>query len=129
MRNLHQIISYTCSQSCVILTGFNKYKTIIKSLTSLEIKITEIMKRHQHIIRLQSKANSRKKVYWCKTRWGYSKALLSREKKIWVTATSCHTQNSISWEINKSWQKLQTQHCTQCPSHHLTHHWNQSYIT
>ena len=29
----------------VILTGFHKYKTIIKSLTSLEIEITDMMKR------------------------------------------------------------------------------------
>ena len=34
--------------------GFNTYKTIIKSLTSLEIDMTEMMKRHQHITKLQS---------------------------------------------------------------------------
>ena len=40
---------------CVILTDFNQYKTIVKSLTSVEIEITEMMKRHQHITKLQSK--------------------------------------------------------------------------
>ena len=35
-------------------TGFNKYKTIIKSLTSMEIDITEMMKWHQYITKLQS---------------------------------------------------------------------------
>ena len=38
----------------VILTGFNQYKTIVKSLISVEIEITEMMKRHQHITKLQS---------------------------------------------------------------------------
>ena len=38
----------------MILTGFNQYKTIVKSLTSVEIEITEMMKRHQHITKLQS---------------------------------------------------------------------------
>ena len=37
-----------------MLTGFNQYKTIVKSLTSVEIEITELMKRHQHITKLQS---------------------------------------------------------------------------
>ena len=46
----------------------------------------------------------KKKVDWCQTRWGYSKALLSWENQLWVTATSCHTQNSISCEIHQSWQ-------------------------
>ena len=38
----------------VILTGFHKYKTIMKGLTSLEIEITDMMKRQQHITKLQS---------------------------------------------------------------------------
>ena len=33
---------------------------IVKSLTSLEIEITEMMKKHQHITKLQSETNSRK---------------------------------------------------------------------
>ena len=37
-----------------MLTDFNQYKTIVKCLTSLEIEITEMMKRHQHITKLQS---------------------------------------------------------------------------
>ena len=42
-------------------TGFNKYKTIVKSLTSLEMEITEMMKRHQHITKLQSECIQEKK--------------------------------------------------------------------
>ena len=34
---------------------------IVKSLTSVEIKITELMKRHQHIIKLQSELIKEKK--------------------------------------------------------------------
>ena len=33
---------------------FQKYKMIVKSLTSLEIEITEMMKRHPHITKLQN---------------------------------------------------------------------------
>ena len=40
-----QQLSYTCLMKLVILTGFLKYKTIIKSLRSLEIEITDMMKR------------------------------------------------------------------------------------
>ena len=47
-------MSYICAKYCVILTSFNKYKTIVKSITSLEIEITEMMKRHQNITKLQS---------------------------------------------------------------------------
>ena len=38
----------------VIFTGFNQYKTTVKSLTSVDVEITELMKRHQHIMKLQS---------------------------------------------------------------------------
>ena len=43
-----------CAKKLVILTGFHKYKTIVKSLTSLEIETTVMMKRQQHITKLQS---------------------------------------------------------------------------
>ena len=36
---------------------------IVKSLTSLEIEITEMMNRHQHITKLQSELIQEKKVY------------------------------------------------------------------
>ena len=39
---------------------------IVKSLTSLEIGITEMMKRHQHITRLQSELIQEKKFTDCK---------------------------------------------------------------
>ena len=97
---------------------FNKYKTIVKSLTSLEIEITEMIKRHQHITKLQSELIQEKKVYWTKTRWGYIKALLSWENKIWVTATSCHTRNLISCKIYKSWQN--SKHDTIHSTNHTT---------
>ena len=41
--------------------GFNQYKTIVKSLKSLKIEITEMMKRHQHITKLQSELIQEKK--------------------------------------------------------------------
>ena len=39
---------------------------IVKSLTSLEIEITEMMKRHQHITKLQSELIQEKKFIDCK---------------------------------------------------------------
>ena len=45
-----------------MLTGFNNYKSIIKSITSLEIDITEMMKRHQQITKLQSELIKEKKL-------------------------------------------------------------------
>ena len=39
---------------------------IVKSLTSLEIKITDMMKRHQHITKLQSELIQEKKFIDCK---------------------------------------------------------------
>ena len=91
---------------------------IVKSLTSLEIEITEMMKRHQHVTKLQSELIQEKKFINVKLDKGYTKALLSRENKIWVTATSCHTQNSISCEINKTWQN--SKHDTTHSAHHTT---------
>ena len=43
-------------------TGFDQYKTILKSLTGVEIEITEMMKRHQHITKLQSELIQEKKL-------------------------------------------------------------------
>ena len=51
-----------CVKKLVILTGFHKYKTIIKSLTSLEIEITDMMKRQQHITKLQSELIQERKL-------------------------------------------------------------------
>ena len=39
---------------------------IVKSLTSLEIEITDMMKRHQHITKLQSELIQEKKFIDCK---------------------------------------------------------------
>ena len=47
--------------SNVIPAGFNQYKMIVKSLTSVEIEITELMKRCQHITKLQSELIKEKK--------------------------------------------------------------------
>ena len=82
-------------------------------------------KRHQHISQLQSEL-IQKKVDWSQTRWSYRKALLPRKIKIWITATS-HTQNSISYEIQKTWQ-YSKHNTTQYPWHHLTHHQKQHYV-
>ena len=51
---------YTFPKYHVIFTGFNQYKTIVKSLTCVEI--TEMMKRHQHITKLQSEIIKEKKL-------------------------------------------------------------------
>ena len=91
---------------------------IVKSLTSLEMEITEMMKRHQHITKLQSELIQEKKFIDLKLDEAIAKHCLSRENKIWVTATSCHTQNSISCEINKSWQN--SKHNTTHSTHHTT---------
>ena len=40
--------------------GFNQYKMIVKSLASVEIEIKELMKRHQHITKLQSELSKEK---------------------------------------------------------------------
>ena len=41
---------------------FQSIQTTVKSLTSLEIEITEMMKRHQHIMKLQSELIQEKKL-------------------------------------------------------------------
>ena len=51
-----------CVKKLIILTGFHKYKPIIKTLTSLEIEITDITKRQQHITKLQSELIQEKKL-------------------------------------------------------------------
>ena len=55
-----------CVKKLIILTGFHKYKTIIKTLTSLEIEITDMMKRQQHITKCQSELIQEKKLIDCK---------------------------------------------------------------
>ena len=65
---------------------------IVKSLTSVEIETTELMKRHQHITKLQSELIKEKKVEWPQTRWGYSKTMLSWKKQniSYCLKLSCH---------------------------------------
>ena len=41
---------------------FNQCKTTVKSLTSVEIEITEMLKRQQHITKLQSELIQEKKL-------------------------------------------------------------------
>ena len=101
-------------------TGFSKYKTIIKSLTSLEIDITGMMKRHQYINKLQSELIQEKKFIDQKLDEAIAKHCYPEKNKIWVTATSCHTQNSISYEIHKTWQN--SKHNSTHNTHHTTAH-------
>ena len=76
---------------------------VVKSLTSLEIEITDMMRRQQHITKLQSELIQEKKIDWSQTRWSYSEALLPWKIEIWDISTSCYTQHSISYEIQKTW--------------------------
>ena len=86
------------------------------------------MKRHQHITKLQSELIKEKKLIDLKLDEAIAKhCYLEKKTKIWVTATSCHTKNSIWYEIHKTWQKSKTQHYTQYQLHHLTHHQKQHY--
>ena len=57
---------HICVKKLVILTGFHKYKTIVRSLTSLDIEITDMMRRQQHITKLQSELIQEKKLIDCK---------------------------------------------------------------
>ena len=50
----------------MIHTGFNQYKTIVQSLTSVEIEITEMMKRCQHVTKLQSELIKEKRLIYLK---------------------------------------------------------------
>ena len=93
MRIMNSNNIYLLSQ-CVILTGFNQYKTIIKSLTSVDIEITELMKRHQYITKLQSELIKEKKSIDLKLDEAIAKQCYL-EKKISVTASSCYTHNDI----------------------------------
>ena len=65
----------------VILTGFNQYKTIVKSLTSVDIEITELMKRHQHIMKLQSEHIKEKMFIDCKLDEAIAKQCHLKKKK------------------------------------------------
>ena len=98
-------------------------------MTSVDIEITELMKMHQHIMKLQSELIKRKKVYWPQTRWGYSKAMSSWKNKISVTCKSCHTHNFISCGKSQQMTKHQNLNYTQALSHYWTHHQNQLYST
>ena len=69
-----------------MLTGFNQYKTIVKSLTSVEIEITELMKRHQHITKLQSELIKEKKLIDLKLDEAIAKQCYLENNKISVTA-------------------------------------------
>ena len=68
-------------------TGFNQYKMIVKSLTSVEKEITELMKRHQHITKLQSELIKERKLIDLKLDESIVKqCYLEKKNKISVTA-------------------------------------------
>ena len=77
---------YTFPKYHVIFTGFNQYKTIVKSLTSVEIEITELMKRHRHITKLQSEIIKEKKLIDPKLDEAIAKQCYLEKNKISVTA-------------------------------------------
>ena len=58
---------------------------IIKSLTSIEIEITELMKRHQHITKLQSELIKEKKLIDLKVDEAIAKQCYLEKNKLSVT--------------------------------------------
>ena len=72
-------------------------------MTSVDIEITELMKRHQHITKLQSELIKEKKFIDHKLDEAIAKQChLEKKNKISVTAKSCHTHSFISCENNNS---------------------------
>ena len=72
-----------------------------------------MMKRHQYITKLQSELIQEKKFIDQKLDEAIAKHcyLEKKKTKIWVTATSCHSPNSISWN-SQNLTKPQTQQYT-----------------
>ena len=69
---------------------------IVKSLTNVEIEITELMKSCQHITKLQSELIKEKKLIDLKLDEAIAEqCYLGKKKKISVTAYSCHTHHCI----------------------------------
>ena len=77
-----------------------------------------MMKRCQHITKLQSELIQEKKLIDLKLDEAIAKHCYLEKQTKWVTATSCHTQNSISYEIHKTWQN--SKHNTTHNTHHTT---------
>ena len=72
-------------------------------MTSVDIKITELMKKHQHIMKLQCELIKERKFINLKLDEAIAKQCYPEKKpKISVTAESCHTDNFISCENNNS---------------------------
>ena len=101
---------------------------IIKSLTSSEIEITEMMKRHQHITELQSELIQEKKFIDVKLDETIAKHCYLEKTKYELLPQVILPKILSHVKLTKV-DKHQTRHYTQYPSHHLTHHQNQSYIT
>ena len=68
---------------------------IVKSLTSVEIEITELMKRPQHITKLQSELIKEKKSIDLKLDEAIAKQCYLEKTEISVIAWSCHTHDCI----------------------------------
>ena len=72
-------------------------------MTSVDIEITELMKRHQHITKLQNELNKEEKFIDHQLDEAIAKQChLEKKNKISVTDESCHTHNFISCENNNS---------------------------
>ena len=123
----NQQLSYTCLKKLVILTGFHKFKTIIKSLTSLEIEITDMMKRWQHITKLQSELIQEKKLI----DHGLDEAIASIATLKNLNMKYCHMLSYPTFHLiwnAKNLTIFQTQYNTHYPWHHLPHCPKQHYI-
>ena len=95
-------------------TGFNKYKMIVKSWTSLEIEITEMMKRHQHITKLQSELIQEKKFIDVKLDEVIAKHCYLEKTKYELLAQVAIPKFPCHVKLTKV-DKLQTWHYTPVP--------------
>ena len=85
-----------------------------------------MMKRHQHITMLQSELFQEKKFIDVKLDEAIAKHCYLEKAKYELLPQAVIPKIPSHVKLTKV---DKTQHYTQCPSHHLTHHQNQSYIT
>ena len=100
-----------------MLTGFNKYKMIVKRMKSLEIEIIEMMKRCQHITKLQSELIQKTKFIDFKLDEAIAKHCYLEKTNYELPPQVVTPKFHLMWNLQKL-TKLQTQHFTQ--QHYIT---------
>ena len=91
---------------------------IVKSLISLEIEITEMIKRHQHITKLQSELIKEKKFIDCKLDEAIAKHCYLEKSKYELLPQVVIPKIPSHLEVHKSWQN--SKHNTTHNTHHTT---------